>query len=385
MSAIDLSTDATAELFDLPPEVIYLNTAGAAPRLHSVNEAAKRALHDSARPWQGSPHTWRDQTEALRSLAADLLHTGADSLAFMPSVSYGMAVAARNLPLQRGDNVVVLAREYPSNRAVWQLLAQSTGAELHIAEPRDDEDWTAAVLRQINARSRVICVPHCHWADGALLDLVAISQAAKSAGAALVVDASQSLGALPLDLERIDADFVMSPGHKWLLGTHGLGWLWVAARWHARGEPIEHSIQAREALGDFTGLGEQLPPYRAAARRFDFGAYPHPLLVPMASAALQQMQRWGGIESVGQRLAALTRYLEQALRRRGLNEFLLPGHASHLCAWAPPDGALPRVHAALQEASIVMQVRDKGLRIAPHLHIREAQLDQLVRVLSATA
>lgn len=383
MNAIDLSSDATAALFDMSPDVIYLNTAAAGPRLRCVNEAAMQALQDSARPWEGPAHAWRDQTEALRRLAATLLHTDADLLAFTPSVSYGMALAARSIPLRRGDNIVVLAREYPSNRMVWQLQAERVQAELREADPLPEENWTAAVLEQIDARSAVVCVPHCHWADGTLLDLAAISRAAKAAEATLIIDASQSLGALPLDLAAIDADFVICPGHKWLLGAYGLGWLWVAARWHARIEPLEHSIQSREALGDFTTLGTVIPAYRAGARRFDFGAYPHPLSVPMASAALLQMQRWGGIENIARRLAALTQHLEQALQQRALNDFLVRDHAPHICAWAPPPESLPRIQTALERAGIVLSVRGQGLRIAPHLHVSQAQLDKFAGVLAA--
>ncbi|MGQ0697017.1 MAG: aminotransferase class V-fold PLP-dependent enzyme [Panacagrimonas sp.] len=374
--------DTRSELFDLPPDIVYLNTAGAGPRLRSVNEAAVHALRTSAAPWRARPNEWIEQTENLRALAASVLHTQADALAFCPSVSYGMAVAVRNLPPKRGQNVVVLAREYPSNRAAWQLQTQAVGAELRSADPRDIEDWTAAVLRCVDSDTAAICVPHCHWADGSILDLGRIAQAAKSVRASLVVDASQSLGALPLDIAGIDPDFVICPGHKWLLGAYGLGWLWAAERWRETGEPIEQTVLAREALGDFTALGARLPPYRAGARRFDFGPYPHPISVPMATAALTQIQSWG-VASIRARLCELTCYLEQALARHGLGEGLNRNHAPHLCAWTPSAESLPAVVKAIERAGIVLSVRNGGLRIAPHLHVREEQLNYLVDVLAA--
>lgn len=376
--------DTRRELFDLPADVIYLNSAGAGPRLRSVSEAGAQALRDHATPWRGAPTRWREQGEALRELAADVLGTEADALAFTPSVSYGMAVAANNLPLAAGQNVVVLAHEYPSNRAAWQVQAQSAGAALRCAQPVDGESWTAAVLRSIDGQTAVICVPHCHWIDGAVLDLARIAQAARAVGAGLVIDASQSLGALPLDLAGIAPDFVISPGHKWLLGAFGLGWLWAAPRWRETGVPIEQTILAREAAGDFATLSEAMPPFRPGARRFDFGPYPHPISVPMSTAALAQVRDWT-VAGISEHLAQLTAYLRGALGRRGLGDWLVPGHAPHLCALLPPPATLPAVVQALKRSRVILMTRGKGLRMAPHLHIGTEHLDQVVEVLAATA
>ncbi len=380
----DLNSVATPDAFEPTDDVLWLNTAGAAPRLRAVTAAAQRALTDSARPWTAPADAWIEQTESLRALAATLLHTQADALAYTPSVSYAMALAARNLPLQGGDNVVVLAREYPSNRTVWQLGAQRVGAVLRAAAARPGEDWTAAVLGCIDARTAVICIPHCHWADGALLDLAVIADAARSAHAALVIDASQSLGILELDLDRLGADFVVAPGHKWLLGPYGLGWLWASPRWREHGVPLEQTALARlEVLGDFTTRGAHLPPYRPGARRFDFGPYPHPLSVPMAEAALQQIQRWGGVAALSSRLGGLSAHLRTALSRHGLLDGLRTPHAPHLCAWVPPAGARDRVMQALVTERIIAAQRGDGIRIAPHLHVSAEDLDRLARVLAA--
>lgn len=375
--------DTRPELFDLPAEVLYLNTAGAGPRLHSVSKAGAQALRDNAMPWRGAALRWREQGEALRDLAAEVLGTEADALAFTPSVSYGMAVAARNLPLAAGQNAVVLAREYPSNRAAWQAQAHAAGAAIRCAEPAADETWTAAVLRCIDDRTAVVCVPHCHWIDGAVLDLPVIARAAEAVRAGLVIDASQSLGVLPLDFAAIAPDFVICPGHKWLLGAFGLGWLWAAPHWREQGEPIEQTLLAREASGDFATLGERLPPFRAGARRFDFGPYPHPISVPMATAALAQIRDWG-VAAISEHLAMLTSYLQGLLEKRGLGDWLVRGHAPHLCALLPPPDALPVIVDALEQSRVVLMVRAGGLRIAPHLHVQAAQLDQVVEVLATT-
>ena len=376
--------EAQGELFDLPPDIVYLNTAGAGPRLHAVNQVAQRALADSARPWQLTKASeWLEQTELLRSLAATLLETEADALAYTPSVSYGMAVAAHNLTLRAGQNVVVLGREYPSNRAVWTQRAEQIGATIREVEPEAGEGWTNAVLRHIDEHTAVLSLPHCHWTDGALLDLPRIAAAARAVSAALVIDASQSLGALPFDFAAVAPDFVMAPGHKWLLGAYGLGWLWVSPHWREHGEPIEQTILAREALGDFTTLGLHPPPYRRGARRFDFGPYPHPLTVPMNIAALEQLLRWGGAARISARLRSLTDTLRLKLRNHGLEDGLPPAPgAAHLCAWQAPSGLAPRLQQHLHRSGIILSVRGDGLRIAPHLHVDDTQLDHFTDALA---
>lgn len=374
-------TPVDARLFDLPREVIYLNTCGAGPRLHAVNAAARRALSSSAHAGSARPDDDpRAPVEALRQRTAETLGTDADALAYCPSVSYGMSTAALNLTVAAGQNVVVVDREHPSNHMAWQHACAEAAAQLRTACRGNDDDWTAAVIRQIDARTAVVCVPQAHWIDGRLLDLERIACAARAVGAALVIDASQSLGLLPMAFETVQPDFVIAPGHKWLLGAYGLGWLWAAPKWRAHGQPLERSIAARQADGDFAAL-RHLPPYREGARRFDFGAHAHPIAVPMALAAITQMQRWG-LTALRTRVAALITHLEARLAQRGLADGLVPGHAPHFCAWVPPRERLVDVTAAVRDAGCIVACRAGALRIAPYLHVDEAQLDHLVDTLA---
>jgi len=371
-----------AAAFDLTPGTTYLNTAGAGPRLHAVNDAAHRAVTDSARPWAVGEDQWRTAVETLRDLIAELMGTEADGVAYCPSVAYGMSTAAGNLPLGRGQHIVVLGREHPSNRLAWQRAADACGALVHPAERAPDEDWTTAVLRGIDDRTAVVSVPQVHWANGAVLDLVRVAAACRTTGAALVIDASQSLGVLPLDLAALAPDFVIAPGHKWLLGAYGMGWLWASPRWRQEGRPLEASIAAHQAGGDFTVLGRSVPPYRPGARRFDFGAHAHPLLVPMALAAARQLQVWGQ-PAIYSHLQQQLHHLTQQLHDRGLADGLQQPHAPHFCAWRPPSGREQAAQQAVEAGGYVVAQRAGALRIAPYLHTTLAELDALVDTLAA--
>lgn len=370
------------DLFDLPDDVIYLNAAGAGPRLHSVNEAAHAGIAGSAQPWAFDIHDWFERIESLRRLAASTLDTTPEALAFIPSASYGEAIAARNLPLAQGEKVVLMAGEYPSNRTIWQRAAERAGAHCVDVSPASGESWTAALLRHIGADTAIISAVPCHWTNAAPVDLAAIGAAARRNGAALVVDASQSLGALPFDFDAVQPDFVVSAGHKWLLGALGLGWLWAAPHWRAHGEPIEETWLAREQRTSFGGDAALPPPFRPGAARFDAGGTAHPVSIPMAESAMKQLAEWG-IRAVSGELDALTQYLDARLAKKGLSALVTPDHAAHFTAVRIPGERQDAIAKALQEAGIVCARRGDGLRVAPHLHTRHADLDRLVAVLQA--
>src|SRR4029079_5058632 len=132
--------------------------------------------------------------------------------------SYGLAVAAANVPVKVGQRLLVLAEEFPSNVYPWRELAERSGGQVVYVRRPEDGDWTRAVLAELDERCALVAVPHCHWTDGGLVDLVRVGARAREVGAALAVDATQSLGALPLSVAEVRPDFLAAAGYKWLMG-----------------------------------------------------------------------------------------------------------------------------------------------------------------------
>ncbi len=243
--------------FGVPPDVAYFNTANLAPQLHSVRAAGEAALEQRGRPWTISPGDWFSDVERLRALFGALVGADAEGVALVPATSYGFAVAARNLPLAAGDRVLVLAEEYPSGIYTWRAATRAAGAEIVTVHREPGQGWTEAILEILDERVGVVSVPNVHWTDGALVDLAAVSARSHEIGARLVIDGSQSIGALPLDVDALKPDFVVTVGYKWLLGPFGVGYLYVAER-HRDGEPVEQNWISREGSEDF----ERLVDYR---------------------------------------------------------------------------------------------------------------------------
>ncbi len=350
------------------------------PQLRAVREAGERSLARQARPWEITPVDFFTETERVRSLFAGLIHADAEGIAIVPAASYGLAVAAANLPVYPGEEILVMEEEFPSNFYVWRELAKSSGARLVTVPRPAGHDWAAAIVERIGTRTAVVATPNCHWTDGSLVGLPRVGEATREAGAALVVDATQSLGAYPLDVGEAQPDFLVAAGYKWLLGPYSLGFLYAAP--HRRdGRPIEHNWITREAAEDFSGLTDYARGYAPGARRYDVGERSNFTLMPMAEAALSQLSEWG-VENVAARLSSLTAEASRLAEESGMESVpqeRLAGHMTgiHIGPDAPADLA-----ARLAAEDVYASVRGESLRVSPHVYNTAADVQRLFDVLS---
>ncbi|HET9620296.1 MAG TPA: aminotransferase class V-fold PLP-dependent enzyme [Kofleriaceae bacterium] len=367
--------------FDVPDDIAYFNCAYMAPMLRAVREASQRALDHVARPWQVGADDFFAPAERARERFAALIGARADDVAIVPSASFGVSTAARNLPLAAGQVVLVLEEEFPSNVYPWHALARRTGGELRTVRRPADHDWTRAILAAIDDRVAIAALPHCHWADGGLIDLAAVSAALQRVGARLALDVTQSLGALPLDVAQVKVDYLACAAYKWLLGPYSIGFLYVAPEHHA-GEPLDYNWITREQSENFAGLVDYRDGFQPGARRFDMGERASFVLLPMAIAALDQLLAWSPA-AIAARLATLTAHVADAATALGAH--VAPPHlrAPHLLGLRFPDPVAAGLLDHLRAHRVFASIRGRTLRIAPHLHITDADLDRLLAALGA--
>ncbi len=370
--------EATRDLFDIPKGITYLNCANMAPQLRSITQAGIAAVQAKTSPWQLTD--WFAGAEELRLLAAQVLGTKSDAVALVPSVSYGIAIAAANLPLASRQKIVLLDQEFPSNVYAWRELARKKGGSVVHVERSNGMNWTDALEETIDRDTAIVAVPQCHWTDGSKVDLERVSERAHTVGAGLVIDASQSLGAQPLDLTRVQPDFLVAVGYKWLLGPYGLGYLYVAPKWRTSGTPLEQSWLTREGSEDFSRLVDYTDEYRAGARRFDMGEFPQFVLVPMAIAALQQILAWG-VPHIAEALRPITEKIAQLGIENGYSVLPSEQGCSHMIGIRHPDGIAPGLARILREEKVVVSIRGDSIRIAPHLYNNMNDVEHLFEVL----
>lgn len=376
-SALTLPIGSQRGLFDIPADVAYFNTAYNAPQLNASRERLIAAAGAKSRPWERTPDDFFAGAETIRQLCAGLFGGDADGYAVIPAASYGVSTAARALEptLSAGDRIIVLDEDFPSNVLPWRRVARETDARLVTVPTPKDFDWTSAALREIERGAKVVAVFHAHWTSGTLVDLERIGNACRAVGATLVIDATQSLGALELDLEAVQPDFLVAAGYKWLLCPYGFGVMYVAPRWRDA-RPLEEHWLGREGASNFAALVNYVDTYRPGARRFDVGETCTATL-PGAIAALEQLSVWG-IGPITATLAEINRRLAERLTALGFQ--LPPEHvrASHMFGARVPDGSdAGELVGALRARRVFVSQRGSSLRFAPHLHVTETDIERM--------
>jgi selenocysteine lyase/cysteine desulfurase len=367
-------------LFEIPDDVTYLNCASMSPQLRTVTAAGIDAVRAKASPWTLRSDDWFVHAEPLRALFGRVIGADVESVALVPSVSYGLAVAAANVPVRAGQSIVVLDREFPSGTYTWRELARRTGARVVTVTREAGESWTDALLAALDDGVALVAAPACHWTDGSLIDLERLAPAVRAVGAALVIDASQSAGAHPIDVARIQPDFLCAVGYKWLLGPYSLGYLYAAPKYHDRGVPIEQSWMTRLGAEDFTSLVDYVDELRPGARRFDMGEFSQFTLLPMSVAGLQQVLDWG-VPRIAAGVGALTSRIAAEAVALGCSVPPDAGRVGHIVGVKLPNGLPPGLTERLAETRVYVSVRGDSIRVAPHLYNDERDVERFIDVL----
>lgn len=365
--------------FDIPSEVTYLNCAYGGPMPKSVTNAGHAGVELRARPWTLQARHFFDGAEQARSLFARLINADADSVAIIPAVSYGVEVACRNLKPKPGQEILVMAEQFPSNVYSWQDLARRSGAILKAVQRPADGDWTRAFLDSINASTAVVAFDACHWTDGGKVDLDRVGAKARSVGAAYVLDLSQLVGAVPFDVTTCQPDFAVTVGYKWLLGPYSVAFLYASPKWHD-GEPIEQHWTNRRGSENFARLVEYQSDYQKGARRYDVGEKGNFTLMPMMIAALEHVLAWNPVNIV-ETLSGLTDQI--ATRAQSLGLMTAPKHLrnGHMIGLSAPCSIPAELSQDLAKANVYVSIRGTSVRISPYLYNDEADIERLFEAL----
>jgi selenocysteine lyase/cysteine desulfurase len=331
------------------------------------------------RPWEITAPAFFEQVEAVRELFAQVIGADADGVAVLPAVSYGVAVAANNLTMSPGGRVVVLAEQFPSNVYSWHDLASRMQGEVVTVARPSDHDWTTPLLDAIDERTQIVAVETCHWSDGGLVDLVRVGDRAREVGAALVIDGTQSVGAMPFDVRRVQPDFLFTAVYKWLLAPYGAALMWAAPD-RREGRPLELSWITRRDSDRFAGLVDYESELRPGARRYDVGQTSNFAMIPAVAAALEQTLEWG-VEAIGEYVARLADLVASGASRLGLG-VAPPGlRAPHLLGIHLGEADPEKVAASMADAGVFVSVRGTAVRVSPHVYNDGSDIERLIGAL----
>ncbi len=372
--------------FSLPDDVRFLNCAFMSPLPRVSEEAGIRGMRRERMPMSIHSSDFFTQSDEIRWRFARLVNAADPSrVAIIPSASYGVAVAARNLAVEKGQNIVLLHEQFPGNVYAWRRKAADCGAAIHTVVPPDEPirgaAWNERILESIDRSTAIVALPHVHWTDGTLFDLVAIGQRAREVGAALVVDGTQSVGALPFDVTEIQPDALIVAAYKWLLGPYSTGVAYLGPRFDD-GVPLEETWLGRAGSEDFQSLVDYQNDYQVGtAFRYDMGQRANFILHPMLEASLDLLLEWspGAIQDYCRRL---TFPLIEASESLGFSMEEDEWRADHLFGLRMPEGLeLEALKAELDARKIFVSLRGSALRVSPHVYNDENDVGALIEAL----
>jgi selenocysteine lyase/cysteine desulfurase len=274
-----------------------------------------------------------------------------------------------------------MEEDFPSIALSMKRIAQETGAKLITVKLPENGDWTQAIKERLDNNIKVVAISSCHWTNGAYIDLLEIRKACDETGSILIVDATQTLGAIPFSIDRIKPDFLIACGYKWLLSPYGFTLLYVAGKWRNE-RPLEETWQARKNAEDFAGLVKYSDVYMPGTRRFDGGEKCTPTILPGAIAALEQIKKWG-IKEIANSLSAINENIANHLVKLG---FKLPDQRQrcpHMFGATIPGYFRGNLVSELKGRKIYVSQRGNAIRFAPYLYNDDNDVDRLQTGLNA--
>lgn len=379
----DVPLDLAAE-FPILGELAFFNHAGVAPISRRAGDAL-RAYAEQAQRFAYFQQNWYRRVREVKRLAARLINAKDESeIAFVPNTSTGISTIAKGIAWRPGDNVIITNVEYPANRYPWEDLARFGVKMIEVPQLPDGRIDPEDLTDAITDHTRIVAVSHVQYASGCRTDLKPISEIVHQVGGYLCVDAIQSVGALPVDVQAMGIDFLIADGHKWMLGPEGCGFMYVR---EDLVELIHPNIVGWMNMVDAGNYGNYRFQFLKDARRFEPGTYNLPGI--FALGASLELILEVGIETIWSRIEALTDRLCSGLKAKGCRVFSPrnSGEKSGIITFDPPRDTerstppLTTIVSDLEKQGIVIVIREGRLRISPHFYNNEAQIDRVLEAL----
>jgi len=372
-------------LFQLPEEIHYLNNAYMSPLLKSVEEKGIQGMQRKRNPISIKPVDFFTDVKGVRQKYGTLVNCDPSQVAVMPSVSYGMSSVIRNISYRNGQHALTVSEEFPSCYYTAKRWCEDHGAELRIVARKDDlpqkgRDWNERILDAINTDTAFVVMASVHWMNGTKFDLESIGNRCREVGARLIVDGSQSVGALHMDVKKYKIDALICAAYKWLMGPYSTALSFIHEEFN-EGIPLEESWMTRTNAERFDLLTQYVDGYKPGATRFDVGQSSNFISMPMLDEALRQILDWGveNIQEYGRKLGEpLINYFLQKESRIDDEDH----RAHHLMGLQLP--VLTNGEALvdeLQSRNVYVSLRGNNIRISINVFNNEGDVRELIAAL----
>ncbi len=370
--------DYRHEFADFSPTV-YLDCAYQGPFPKSTVARVQYAIELKSHPDRLHPEEYFDLPRRVRNHIAHLVGADPVEIAITNSATQGIGIVATGLGLKAGDEVVITSRNFPSNLFPW-LHLRRLGVRVRVTRPASDHVTPEELIPELNRRTRVLALDWVSYTGGSRIDLAAFGELAHGHGAMFVVDGTQGVGALPLELRHLSVDAMAVAGYKWLLGPYGTGFVYLRHGIQDRLELPVVNWMSVEGSEDFDALPIENFTLPRAARRFDVPETPNFLNLYALEASLEFVER-ADVKSIFDHCTRLVDRLAEGLRRQGfrLSDAARPEHRSAILGFQADSGdATAALHRHLRAQDIAVSLRHGFIRVSPYLYNNEDDIDRLL-------
>ena len=362
----------------------WLNCAHQGPLPKASAAEAHEAVSWKQTPYELTTERFGGVPERVRTALGRVIGVGPEEIILGNSASYGMHLLANGIPWKPGDEVLLVKGDFPSVLLPWMGLGRR-GVTVRQIDPRETALTVDELRAHLTPATRVFCTTWVHSFRGHALDLDALGAVCRSNGVTFIVNTSQGLGARPLNVRETPVDAITNVGFKWLCGPYGTGFCWM------RSELLD-SLDYNQAywlsmltaddlskpLDDLT-LREDL-----GARKYDvFGTANFFNFKPWA-ASIEYLLDIGFERIAAHDQSLVSRFLEGLDQNRYVIQSPMDGPSRStlvLLSHKKPD-LNEKIYTALIDAGVYGAHRGGSLRIAPHLHNTNADIDRALEVLN---
>lgn len=355
------------------------------PLLKSVEEVGTDGIRRKRSPSNISADDFFTPVKELKNTFSKLINCpDPDRIAVLSSVSYGISTVSRNIKIKKGEKIIVLGEQFPSNYYPWKRLCDENDGELITVSAPDSasrgEDWNQNILDAIDTKVVAVTMGNVHWADGTLFDLPAIRKKTNEVGALLIIDGTQSVGALPFDINIIQPDALICAGYKWLLGPYSIA-MGYFGKYFDDGVPIEENWINRYNSEDFGGLVNYNDDYQPGAGRYSMGEQSNFIAVPMLREALNQLLNWD-VKNIQHYCKQLFAESNDELRNNGFSIENENFRSHHLFGIRCSDEQrMERIKESLRKERISVSLRGNAIRVSPNVYNDQNDVNKLVTTL----
>ena len=371
--------------FILSKKVTYLNCAYMSPMLKKVEKAGVKGIKQKRKPYHITPVDFFKTSDLVKKRFSSIIDCkNHNRIAIIPSASYGLANVVNNISIKEKDEIILLDEQFPSNVYPWLNLKERSKAKLVFIKRPDTligsgKKWNEEILAAITNKTKVVAIGNIHWACGTLFDLIAIRKKTAEVGALLIIDGTQSIGALPLSIEKIQPDALICAGYKWLMGPYSIGVAYYG-NYFDKGIPIEDNWINRRGSENFSGLINYSDKYGELASRYNVGEQSNFILLPMLLAGLNQIESWG-VKNIQDYCKNL---ISEEIKKVNQKKYWIEKEnyrANHLFGIKQLDNKINLIEK-LKSKKISVSIRGDKIRVSPHVYNDKREIKKLFECLT---